>query len=276
VSIGIVINVSIPTALLHPRLEYLELVLEALGRQLLSDDEVVVVDDGSDEEVMLAVGVVGTRWPEGVLSLIRRELAPLEMCAPGGRPWRLASSRNHGVRVLEKRVEPHAAYVFLDADCVPCDNWRQVLESIMPCLRLRSDECAVLFGHTDHEGPRGNEDVRQDPRMAWLGPHPQDGFAVSVALFERGGGGNMVITRKAWEELGGFAEEFDGGFGYEETDLACRAYNQTMPVMFFEQIKVLHKYHQRGEGHFHQMERNRRLFMERTGLSAFARGKPCA
>jgi len=261
---GIIINVSIPLTLFPQRLDHLKRVVDAVIPQMNSGDGLVFVDDQSCKEVR---DYLDELMPESasVTRVIHRDLASFPELSEDGRPWRLASSRNLGVKTLGE----YAFYVFLDADCAPAEGWLEVYRAYFTPSADRFVLPRLLFGQTRHQGLTRPEGTYSDPRLC--GRDPGDAAGRLVALFERGGGGNMAISHYAWEQTGGFNEEFDGGFGYEETELACRVYERGGEVLYVPKAEVLHLYHSRTKTHFHNMDRNRRLFMAETGLSAFAR-----
>lgn len=284
--LGVVINASIPDAMEESRLGYFALLLSALSSQLRENDLVVVVADYCGDKFGAAFQQINDSWAGKCLApslIVRSEDA--ERLSQDGRPWRLASSRNIGAYALlagpqgAQRVDGIA---FLDADCIPHDGWRERVDLL---FSTSIHTHFLVFGRTDHEGP-GADDVRVDPRLQFVGT--RHGLVINgpvtaavpqpmVALFERGGGGNMLIGAGLVRELLDskrdtlFEEEFDGGFGYEETELACAVHNIARWVGYDKDLCVLHKYHPRGPEHTFEIERNRRLFMQKTGLSAFSR-----
>jgi len=263
VNAGVIINVSIPLTLYPQRLDYLKRVIDRLLPQLQDQDSLVFVDDHSCAEVRAYLDDLATETLPRI-AVLHRDLASLpEQLSEDGRPWRLASSRNLGIHQCK---EQHF-WAFLDADCLPVASWLEAFrQRVIDETYAHGRPHAVIFGKTRH--PLG-KDEGGDPRLAGRSPGRPAGRI--VALFERGGGGNMAITRAAWEQLRGFDEEFDGGFGYEETEFACRLYEAGGEVWYEPNAEVLHLYHGRPKPHFHNIERNRRLFMAKTGLSAFAR-----
>jgi len=262
-SAGVIISVSIPLTLYPQRLDYLKRVVDALLPQLQAEDRLVFVDDGSCKEVRDYLTFLGADQPGQIGTLFRNSGDSPEGLSEDGRPWRLASSRNLGA----EQVGEHGFYAFLDADCVPVADWLDVYRAT-PAVPLGGISWLV-FGQTRHQGLTRGEGTWDDPRLA--GRSPGRSARRLVALFERGGGGNMAISNFAWEQTGGFDEDFDGGFGYEETELACRLFERGGEVWYVPTAEVLHLYHNRSKPHFHNIERNRRLFMQKTGLSAFAK-----
>ncbi len=254
---GIVINTCIPQSLLRPRFDYLQRTVGAVLNQLNEDDSLVVVDDSSCDEVREYLRVMDGDYPQ--FQAIYRDPAP---SIDGVYPWRLASSRNMGVEALGKRK----AYIFLDADCLPADGWLERYRLTLFRVGFNALKGLVVFGRTDHQ--LTGEQVQPDPRVELTGiPWPRR----VASLFERGGGGNMLVTANAFEQIGGFDEAYDGGFGYEETDLAVRAYEAGAEVRYCEAAQVLHLYHRRDKEHFHNLDRNRQMFQARTKLFAGGR-----
>jgi len=249
-NMGIVVNTCIPQSLLRPRFDYLQRTLDAVLKQLHNNDSLVVVDDSSCAEVGEYLRVMDGDYPQFQV-IYRHRPASIHAVYP----WRLASSRNMGVEALGNR----SAYVFLDADCLPCEDWLEAYRGAIGPFR-------VIFGRTDHQ--LTGDQVQPDPRVELTG-NPD--VRREVSLFERGGGGNMLVSTDAFHILNGFDESYDGGFGYEETDFAVRAYQADVEVLYCEAAQVLHLRHQRNKEHFHNLDRNRRMFQARTRLFAGGR-----
>jgi GT2 family glycosyltransferase len=152
-----------------------------------------------------------------------------------------------------------AAYVFLDADCLPGLGWLDAYRDVDPA------GVTMLFGSTEHE--RADGTVDEDPRVHDRGALRRR----EVSLFERGGGGNMLVTAAAFDTVGVFETSYDGGFGWEETDYAVRVYQAGGDVLYEPRAGVTHLYHPRGRDHYANIERNRKVFMSRTRLFAGSR-----
>jgi GT2 family glycosyltransferase len=256
-SMGIVVNTCIPESLLHPRFDYLQRTLDEVLRQMHENDPLVVVDDCSCDEVREYLRMIDGDYPQ--FQAIYRDLPPN---FEGPFPWRLASSRNMGVEALGEQQ----AFIFLDADCLPVEEWLQAYRNELERFQLMPLGI-VIFGRTDHQ--LLNDQIQVDLRVELTGEaRPRR----EASLFERGGGGNMLISRETFAALKGFDEAYDGGFGYEETDFAVRAYHAGAEVLYCETAQVLHLYHRRDKEHFHGLDRNRRIFQARTRLFAGGRG----
>jgi len=285
--LGVVLPVCIPACNLEPRFDYLQRVLAELAEQVAEDDVVVAVDDGSCDEVNEYLHTLDGDWPQ--FQPIYRE-PPDSWDGPC--PWRIASSRNLGLAQVLKRAPDSAGVIFLDGDCLPHAGWLSAYRKALS-PEIGDDYSVpfcVLFGATWPEGPQGG--FSGDPRL----PEPEK-IAVGAprawergrrlaCLFERGGGGNLCVSRflllngdidGAWKRTGDhrqvFDEVYDGAFGYEETDLAVRVYHLGAEVLYLSSAAVSHLYHERGKGHFQGIERNRHEFQARTRLFAGGRGK---
>lgn|GEM_PF-6062162 len=250
-TLGIVIPVHIlPED--RVRLHALCCVLDEVASQIKDEDSVVLA--AADDQWWLTHVVAFTKDD------VRCRILDCRRDDEVGRGWRLASQRNAGVEALPGRD----AYVFLDADCLPAKTWLSVYRDSLEW------EPGVVFGRTDHEQANGT--VERDPRSSHMRWRP---FGPSLrreaCLFERGGGGNMMITAATFRDVGPFDEAYDGGFGWEETDYAVRAYQMGAEVLYCETAQVTHLYHPRGRDHFSNIERNRVLFTSRTKLFAGAR-----
>lgn len=250
-TLGIVIPVHIPPGD-QVRLHALCCVLDEVASQIEERDGVVLA--AADDQWWFTHVVAFTE------DEVRCRIVDCQQEGEVGRGWRLASQRNAGAEALPDRD----GYVFLDADCLPTKGW---LAAYRDSLEWKP---GVVFGWTDHE--RADGGVGPDPRashMRWrpFGP----GLRREVSLFERGGGGNMLVTAATFRDVGRFDEAYDGGFGWEETDYAVRAYQMGTEVLYCESARVTHLYHSRGRDHFANINRNRRLFASRTHLFAGAR-----
>lgn len=216
------------------------------------------------------------------------------------RPWQLARSRNLGAAHCFAMNPALAGIVFLDADCVPIQDWDVAYRIWMATHQgmgfgctyhqprpydgvIRDGEEAIQAWQWNEGGPgRGAIDtllVGQsiDPRLTASGistgytaDHPWFPLA---SLFERGGGGNCIVTAGMLQSMGGFDEEYAGGFGYEETDLAVRVYQAGGSVHYITGAKVVHQWHPRSGDHFEGLTRNARRFRERTGMFTGQRPK---
>ena len=230
--------------------------------QMYDVDYLVLVDDGGQGRIYLDwIGKLLHDHPNMGLVNNAPAVEP---------PWRLASSRNYGVDTAVVDADNELdAYIFLDADCIPAPWWlsayREAVDNYIATAAPYPG--LVLFGRTDHERVDGT--VMPDPRIS--DPHGDEPFR-AACLLERGGGGNMLVTRDIFEDIGGFDEAYDGGFGYEETDLAVRAYEAGAEVMYHPRAQVVHKYHPRDKDHFRNLDRNRQMFQARTRLFAGTRG----
>ena len=258
-SIGVVIPVCIPSSQLEPRFGHLQRVVLEVLHQLGPLDCCIVADDGSAPAVrdyLSAVEAANQRR-------FSVQFRPQEDGAPA-RPWRVASSRNLGASRVEIYTRPEA-FVFLDADCLPGCVWFEAFRRFL-AIDGGLSKADVVFGKIDAQTGHGDE-IQKDLRS----PNRMGGARRLACLFERGGGGNLFVTRDHFRGAGGFDETYDGGFGWEETDFAVRAYEMGAEVLYSDDAAVTHLWHPRGKEHFLNIERNRALFQSQTRLFAGGR-----
>ena len=189
------------------RAERLRRLLESLTAQTLGDQhfEIVVVDDGSDDET------------PRVLS---------ELAADGGLPLRVvrreraagpATARNAGWRAAEGRL-----IVFTDDDCRAAPVWLEALRDAAAGV-----PGAVVMGRTD-----------PDPEEAHLrGP-----FSRTLEIHRAGPPYetcNILYPRMLLEQLDGFDTSYPRPGG-EDTDLGWRAHEAGVPVVYADRAQVYH------------------------------------
>jgi peptidoglycan/xylan/chitin deacetylase (PgdA/CDA1 family) len=193
------LSVVIPT---RDRPAYLRACLAALARQrdVTGDVEVLVVDDGSEHDVEPALA----GWPGGPVRLLRQANA-----GPG-------AARNRGAREARGRV-----LLFLDDDVVG--------ESELVAghqAAHRDGDRIVGLGHmtlrpTGAAGPSG-----RNLREWWASHYQKLAEQTDRPTFMDAFTGNMSVTRVAFVEAGGFAEDLphseDVELGYRLHALGLR------------------------------------------------------
>ena len=293
-SLGIVMAVWIPT---EERLKQLGNTLVQLHGEVGPDDCVCVMDECSP----LRGQVVDL-----IKSLQKDFRCPLvcRTADIGGdfrtrhtAPWCLAASRNQGAAVIDD-MSPLgvSGYAFLDSDCAPLTAWRgfivdwlsthrgvgfgRTVHAKHPGALAHDGEVVHAIGSLTLPGNVDEEPVQVtsllcvadpvDPRLKaiaglsdWARELPWFPLA---SLMEQGGGGNMCVSAGMFRDVGGFDEAYCGGFGWEETDLAVRVYQAGGIVHYISSASVLHQYHERGPAHWGDIQRNARLFRDRTGM----------
>ena len=163
--------------------EYLAEALESVLSQGDGVTDVVVVDDGSEDETAAVARRVGPR-----IAYVRQD------------PLGPAAARNRGVRSLSTEL-----VAFLDAD----DLWTDgSLQARLEVIRTQPDIGGV-FGHMEQfVSDRLSE---QERRRLAFDPRPQPGWA----------SGAMLARRELFERIGPFPEHRRGG-DFIEWFLAAR------------------------------------------------------
>lgn len=187
--------------------------LRALQNQTLpgSDFEVVVVDDGHDEETRIAVEALAASMAQPRLRYLR---------PPGAARQGPARARNHGWRIAAGRV-----IAFTDDDTVPLPEW------------LAEGEAALAAG--GHAGIAGR--VRVPLPAVDRGERPPTDHELTTRGLERTEfvTANAFVRRDALERVGGFDERFTRAWR-EDSDLQFRLEDQPGGVARCERAVVLH------------------------------------
>ncbi|MGE2836184.1 glycosyltransferase family 2 protein [Mycobacterium sp. SMC-4] len=161
---------------------------------------------------------------------------------PAAPPLPLAAARNEGARsALAAGAD---LLVFLDVDCIPS-----------PALIARYRQAAA---HSDHRdallcgpvtylpaaGPSGYDldtlSEQVDPHPAR--PCPDDESIVATDDYALFWSLSFAVRRDTWEAIGGFCEEYEG-YGGEDTDFACRAAAQGVPMRWVGGAHAFHQHH---------------------------------
>jgi len=224
---------------IYNRTELLANVLGGLTRQTYAGDfEVIVVDDGSQEDVGVVV--------DGVASGITVRLLRQERDGFG-----LARARNLGLSATDADV-----VVFLDADCIPTDEWleahvawhRKASNLVVTGSRRhvddRCDPGTIADGTVDLAGiARGVDDEHEDLETDdWRGLvyRRSQRLLLGDAGFRAAIGGNSSMRREMVLEVGGADEEFRA-WGGEDTELAWRLWNAGAFVIPESRATIYHQ-----------------------------------
>lgn len=193
------ISVIIPT---RNRRADLQRCLEALAAQDFPKDrfEIIVCDDGSDEDITKAIEVVGQS--SLTIQYLRQE------------PRGPAAARNLGIRHARGEV-----VAMTDSDTLPERTW----------LRKLSE---ALAAHPDAVAVEGKVYARNEGEFGPLGEGPSN-TAGGVYLTC-----NCAYRRAALLEIGGFDETFPYP-AYEDTELAARA-QQLGRIVWQPEAVVIH------------------------------------
>jgi len=217
------LSVVIPT---RDRWSILAQNLAALGRQTVSGFEVVVVVDGTDQQVP---------------SLRADRVLVKEHGGPG-------AARNHAVSQLDRRL-----VLFLGDDIIPD---RELVEHHLAVHAARPEPHVAVLGHIDWHSA-----VEQLPVNRWLDWSASQFDYASIEGDDAGWGrfysSNVSLKRDFFLGTGGFDEDFV--FDYEDLDMAYRLHLQGLELRYarvavghhlhaYEWSGLTRRYHSKGRG----------------------------
>ena len=207
----------------YNRMDLLTNTLSGLAAQTYPSMEVIVADDGSEEDASAAVAAVAGRLE---VKLVRQ----VHDGYGAGR------ARNLGSRQTDADV-----LVFIDADCIPDPElvarhaeWHRYAENLVVIGSRHHmdtsdiDQDALLSGEAGlreqatESGPAGRSLVPDDFRRLFY--RRTAGLRLGDEAFRSLVSSNFSIRRKAFLEMGGFSEDF-GRWGGEDTELGWRLFN---------------------------------------------------
>jgi len=210
-------SVVVPT---FNRLADLQQVVRAVHDQIGAGEspcELVVVNDGSGD---------GTRdW----LDAHARELDLRVVHQPNAGP---AKARNRGVAASTGSV-----VLFLGDDTVPRDGWlREHLEAHR--LKAHAESFIAVLGYTAFP-----EDL-DSPFLRWINEFgAQFGYALiddpTTVPFNFFYTSNISLPRSAFDELGGFREDFPAA-AWEDIEFAYRAVNAGLRICYNPRARTTH------------------------------------
>jgi glycosyltransferase involved in cell wall biosynthesis len=165
--------------------------------------EVVVIDDGSDDET----------WEQ-----LQRTAASTDRIVPIRMPQNsgAATARNAGWRAARAPV-----IAFTDDDCTPDAGW-------LAALVRRMSEADIVQGRTV---PRPDQLGSYGPFSRSIEVEREEGYYETC---------NVGYHRALLERLGGFDEDFRFPYG-EDTDLAWRAKKSGASTLFADEVVVFHE-----------------------------------
>jgi len=185
---------------------YIERTIEGALRQTYPLDEILVIDDGSQDRTR----EIASRYPVRIVSHDRNR--------------GLAAARNTGVRSARNEL-----VASLDADCVPEPDW---LEKLLP--HLNDPKVAAVGGRLE-------ESVQTSIADRWRKAHLREDWGPSPVvnppfLF----GANGLHRRSAIEAVGGYDEvTWPEGCG-EDTDISRRLRGQGYNLVYEPAAVVKH------------------------------------
>jgi N-acetylglucosaminyl-diphospho-decaprenol L-rhamnosyltransferase len=220
----------------HDSADDLPPVLEAIGEQLLLDDELVVVDNASRD---------------GTAQLARRLLPRTRVVETGG------NLGFAGGAVAGARASTAPLLLFLNPDCRPASG---ALAELRAVARKRPSWGAwqALVTLPDGELVNTAGNVVHYLGIGWAGRLGQRVADVDAEPHEVGfaSGAALVVRRTAWDEVGGFDPRF---FMYsEDLDLSLRLRLAGWAVGVAPAARVAHDYaFDKGAYKWFYLERNR-------------------
>jgi hypothetical protein len=190
------------------------------------------------------------------------DLFPIHaLCVEGPHGLPLASARNRAAV-----IDPAAAWVFLDVDCIPAHD---VLAHYAEGLRAQPD--ALHMGQVRYLPEGANrpgwgeaalyEESVEHPLAAFRGA---PGSALAYPLFWSL---NFACTGTTFARIGGFDEGYRG-YGGEDTDFAFRARQRVVPLVN-NAAMAFHQYHPTYDpplNHFADIVANARRFHRHWGV----------
>lgn len=195
--------------------EVLPLVLQALARQSVALDELILADDGSRDDSPAVVQAEARAYDLPLTAVLtQKDLG-----------FRKATILNAAIRASRGQQ-----IVFLDGDVLPAGDWLDAHRSrfrtrayiVGSCARLSLRESRSF--HVDNVASRLDELCRHRGHDRWFRRH--DLKARWYALTRKFNrpllhGGNFSVDRGVLFGVNGFDEQFNG-FGGEDSDLRCR------------------------------------------------------
>lgn len=186
---------------LHNGAAYIEQAIKSVFTQTLLPAELIVIDDGSEDDGAQIVDRIAMQQTELPVTLVRQ--------ANGGQ----SSARNLGVSLAHGDL-----IAFLDQDDIWYSDHLEKL--IQPFLESRSRKLGWTYSDLDEIDEHGNMVARsilettpnQNPKRDLFGCLRQDMFVLPSA---------SLVSRKAFEEVTGFDERL---MGYEDDDLFLRLF----------------------------------------------------
>lgn len=208
------ISVVIPS---YNRGNALSTTLAALVNQSLPSDqfEVLLVDDGSSD---------------GTLQKVRELVLPYSL--------RILSQVNQGAAAARNRGAAQAQgkhLLFLDADMIASPNL------LFEHLNAHAQYPEVLvLGRRDRWPELGSPNLVERFDYAPDGLDPR--LERQPVTYMEAWTCNLSMSRKTWDQLGGFDETFPPGSGYEDLDLAYRAYLFGIGITFSSSALAYHNH----------------------------------
>jgi mycofactocin system glycosyltransferase len=209
------VSIIIPS---YNRVQQLERCLHALFQQdYPAPIEIIVVDDGSQDETCSRVEQLSSAAPQG------RQLRLLRHAQRRG----IGNSRNSGSEAARYEL-----LAYIDSDCVASPTW---LRELVPAFQnanvvavgglVRAYDCTSMFGRY--------EDVRSSLFMGLRAQQVRPAGPLTYLPTA-----NLLLRREIWQQLGGFAPLNLG----EDVDLCRRLLSTGATILYLPQGTVYHDY----------------------------------
>jgi len=234
---------------IYNRRNGLRLCLAALDKQSVKDFEVVIADDGSDDEPFMVL-------KEYIQALSCRYVWHER------RGVQIAATRNEGVRIAQGNP-----FLFLDSDVLlnPTAighymniynanpdvvvagryDWLPPMQAAVYSVhynwdRLIRGELPPMPIEGEPEGIQGPDPRLENPNLFNSGVIQQDPYCLSMFS------GNLLVPRHIFDSVGGW----DGnmiGHGGEDAEFGMRLQEAGIPVIFADEVVGYHFYHERDQ-----------------------------
>ena len=231
------VSIIIPT---YQQSENLGKCLTALTRQTIKKFQTIICDDGSTDDTHQICKKFMDKLD---LVYVRQEHDGM----------RRASVRNLAL--------PHAKgdlLVFIDADMMcPIDFIKEHVNAHKDCVNEGGSSNRLVMGgrqNVDLEGGQVFKDFRLEAR--WKDKHSR--------IWEYMGGSNFSIMRDDMKRVGVFDTGYDGSWGFEDTDLAYRAHDIGLELVFKPEIMASHLHHEVADKY--SDTKNKKYFFSKHGL----------
>ncbi len=219
--------------------KWIERAVKSVCNQSVPADELIVVNDGSRIEEQTFVHELAKRYP---LTIIDK--------ANGGQ----GSARNTGV------TESKSEYIsFLDQDDFYLPNH---IEDLVDAIPKKDRRFGFLYADLCVADDEGN--IIFADTVRWRGPHPKrsviDFLARDVYILPSA----SLISRKAFEAVGGFDPQFSG---YEDDDLFLRLFRAGHTNYFVDKSLTVWCIHTSSTSYSALMLRSRFLYFKKLTAS---------
>jgi GT2 family glycosyltransferase len=197
------VSVIVPT---HNRGDLLAETLAALVSQPFDSREIICVNDASTDDTAAVLASFGDDI----------QTIDVDFRCP-------AKTRNAGAAAARGEY-----LLFIDDDCLAPPDWIGTMVQ-----HFEGEACSALAGGIDAQHMETRAERYQHYRMRLiLGDHPKAVTACPVV--------NFLISREAFEAVGGFSEIFE--FGLEDWEFCHRLTQQGYRIRYTPEVKVRHSY----------------------------------